>query len=335
MAKIGIPQALLYYYYFPMWKSFFENLGHEVVVSSRTTKGILNQGARQAVDEACLPVKLYYGHVFDLKDKVDYLFIPRLVSVENRAYICPKFLGLPDMIQHSSNDLPPIISTTIDMSKKYRNLYKAVHDVGKTFTNNPFKIYRAYKAGINSLNTFKQLIAQGLFPHEALKEMDKGLIAQKKMSDASKTKLTIALVGHPYNLYDPYISMNLINKLRQMGVKVVSSDNLTELQVDNYANKLPKKLFWTLGKRMIGSAFYFLEQKNIDGIIHVSAFGCGLDSVTGELIERKIKRHGLIPYLSLTIDEHTGEAGVVTRLEAFIDMIRWRTEHENNVSTHG
>lgn len=333
MTKIGIPRALLYYYYYPMWKSFFEALGLEVVVSSQTTKGILDQGVKQAVDEACLPVKLFYGHVLDLKDKVDYLFVPRLVSVEQKAYICPKFLGLPDMIQHTLEDLPPIINVTINMSKKYRNLYKAVYEVGKIFNDNPVKIFNAYKAGTYSLNTFNQLLEQGLLPHEAIAEMEKGLLGQKL--NHQKSELTIAVIGHPYNLYDPYINMNLIKRLREMGARVVTADNLNQNQIEENAQQLPKKLFWTLGKKMIGSAFHYLEQEKVDGIIHVAAFGCGPDSFTGELIERKIKRLGKIPFLCLSIDEHTGEAGVVTRLEAFLDMIRWRSDNESNLSTHG
>jgi len=75
---------------------------------------------------------------------------------------------------------------------------------------------------------------------------------------------------------------------------------------------------------MIGSAFHFMDSDSIDGIIHVASFGCGPDSFTGEIIERQVRRRGNLPFLNLTIDEHTGEAGVITRLEAFIDMIRWR-----------
>lgn len=116
--KVGIPRALLFYYYFPMWNGFFKALGVEVILSRNTTKGILDKGVRQSVDDACLPVKLFFGHVLDLKDRVDYLFIPRMVSVERKEYICPKFLGLPDMIRYNVPDLPPIIDITVNMSRR-------------------------------------------------------------------------------------------------------------------------------------------------------------------------------------------------------------------------
>jgi len=90
--RIGIPQALLYYEFFPLWENFFENLGVEVIDSGSTTKEILDLGVRSAISEVCFPVKVFYGHVMNLKDRVDYLFIPRLVCVEKGAYFCRLFI---------------------------------------------------------------------------------------------------------------------------------------------------------------------------------------------------------------------------------------------------
>lgn len=323
-AKIGIPRALLYYYYYPMWKGFFQALGLEVVISAKTTKAILDKGVKQSVDDACLPVKLFFGHVLDLKDKVDYIFIPRMVSVEKKAYICPKFLGLPDMIRYNIPDLPPVIDVTVNMCRKDKNLYKSFAETGRVFTKNPLAIRRAFRQGIEELERFNRLNRLGYLPHETIENMEQGLIAQN-FRPAQPAELTIALIGHGYNIYDTYISMNVIEKLREMGVRVVTPDNLKEDLVEEKAGELPKRLFWTLGKRMIGSAFHFMRSDSIDGIIHVASFGCGPDSFTGEIIERHLRRRGNLPFLNLTIDEHTGEAGVITRLEAFVDMIRLRS----------
>lgn len=323
-AKVGIPRALLYYYYYPMWKGFFEALGQEVVVSSKTTKAIMDKGVKLSVDDACLPVKLFFGHVLDLRDKADYIFIPRMVSVEKKAYICPKFLGLPDMIRYNIPDLPPIIDVAVNMCRKEKNLYKSFAEVGKVFTNNPLAIRRAYRRGIEEQERFNRLNKLGFLPHESIERMEQG-IAGQNLFTAQPGGLTIALIGHGYNIYDTYISMNVIAKLREMGVRVVTPDNLKETLVEERAGQLPKRLFWTLGKRMIGSAFHFMGSDSIDGIIHVASFGCGPDSFTGEIIERHLRRKGNLPFLNLTVDEHTGEAGVITRLEAFVDMIRWRS----------
>jgi len=85
--KVGIPKALLFYYYYPQWKTFFTKLGVKTVISRDTTRGLLEKGLQSTVDEACLPVKLAVGHVLDLRDRVDYIFLPRMVSTAVREYI--------------------------------------------------------------------------------------------------------------------------------------------------------------------------------------------------------------------------------------------------------
>lgn len=109
---------------------------------------------------------------------------------------------------------------------------------------------------------------------------------------------------------------------------------IEDISTRYYASKLPKRMFWTHGQRIVGAAFSLIERKTIDGIIYISAFGCGLDSVLMDLVERKAKEYR-IPFTLLTIDELTGEAGINTRIEAFLDMLEWRDTNENNFSTYG
>lgn len=318
--KVGIPRALLYYYYYPMWRVFFEELGAEVVLSSPSTKGVLARGLKHAVDEVCLPVKLAFGHVMDLAGKVDYIFMPRLVSVERREYICPKFLGLPDMVRRLDG-LPPLIDVNVDLYRRKKDAYLAAKEVGRLFTtNNRFKVWMAYRRSLGAHNKYFRLLQLGLMPAEALAVLEDRV---KNEPLPYPEDLTVALIGHPYNIYDSYVSMNLIGRLRAMGATVVTAEYLPEKIARSSAARLPKKLFWTLGQRMIGAAFHYLDRPDVSGMVHVAAFGCGPDSMTGELIERRARTLG-VPFLNLTLDEHTGEAGVVTRLEAFLDMVRWK-----------
>ena len=119
---VGIPRGLFFYDYFPMWKTFLEELGVKVIVSDRTTKNILDEGCKSSVDEACLPVKVFHGHVKSLEGKVDYVLIPRYTSISRNEYICPKIGGLPDMIRHTLKGIPQIIDTEINLRKSKRNL---------------------------------------------------------------------------------------------------------------------------------------------------------------------------------------------------------------------
>ena len=73
--------------------------------SPKTNKAILDAGLRSALDETCLPVKLFFGHVLELAGSVDQI-VPLLIGVEPGAYICPKFMGLPDCFGRTQS-LPP------------------------------------------------------------------------------------------------------------------------------------------------------------------------------------------------------------------------------------
>mgnify|MGYP000890029135 CR=1 FL=1 len=325
--KVGIPRALMYYEYFPLWKAFFNELGVDVLLSAPTTKTILNQGVSACVDEACLPVKLFHGHVLDLKDKVDYIFIPRLKSVSKGEYICPKFCGIPEMIKYSIKDIPPIIDVEINLRNNYNNLYKSFLAVGKLFTNSRYQINTAYNQALKAHYQYKSLLKSGRLPGEILEG--------KRSPGLKAPDLTIAVIGHVYNIYDSYISMDLLNKLRKQNIKIITPEQIDNRLIENKAETLPKRMFWTFGKRLLGSVLYLIEHEKIDGIIYIMSFGCGIDAFVAELSEIKVRKSGSIPFFLLTLDEHSGDAGVNTRLEAFIDMIIWRKQNEGNIPSHG
>jgi predicted nucleotide-binding protein (sugar kinase/HSP70/actin superfamily) len=136
------------------------------------------------------------------------------------------------------------------------------------------------------------------------------------------SQLTIGLLGHGYTIYDDYISRQTICKLRELGVRVVTQDLLSEEAIEEGAQQLPKRMFWSLGKQILGGAYHFFDNHNVDGIVHFACFGCGPDSLVAELVEIEAHRRKDLPFMMLTVDEHTGEAGIITRLEAFIDMIQ-------------
>ncbi|WP_069650024.1 acyl-CoA dehydratase activase-related protein [Caloranaerobacter ferrireducens] len=329
--KVGIPQALLYYEYYPLWKEFFTELGAEIVLSSSTNKSILNAGVSSCVDEACLPVKVFHGHVEELKNKVDYLFIPKFISVCKKEYLCPKLLGLPEMVKNSIDNLPTIIDVEINLLKSNSNLRKSVIEIGKYFTSNNKKIDLAFNKAINRFNEYRKLLANGVIPIEAIKVYNKYI---NSITTLKNSKYKILVLGHSYNLYDEFLSMKLIEKLQKENMRVITPDTVSIDKINYYASKLPKRMFWSFGRKIVGASFYLIEENAVDGIIYISSFGCGLDSVLIDLVYRKAKKFK-VPFTLVTLDEHSGEAGVNTRLEAFIDMIIWRDNNENHISTHG
>lgn len=321
--KVGIPRTLLFYRYYPMWKAFFETLGVEVVPSSVTNKQIVDVSVEYAVSEACLPIKLTYGHILDLKDKVDYIFLPRVVGLEYNTYMCPKFLGLPDMIRNSKMDIPPIIETSIDKRNFRDGFLRGFLELGKFFTKSKTKILKAYWKGLSALKEYNRNLETGRFPLE--------IIDNKNFKNDS-FHIKVGVVGHCYEIYDEFISGGMLRILNKLGAKVFSMEMFDWRTILKEADVLPKKLFWTFGRELYGTARYLIRKRLVDGVILVVAFGCGPDSLVRELIERDLIKPLNFPEITITIDEHSSELGLITRLEAFIDMLSRRKENEINLS---
>lgn len=293
---VGIPKGLLYYKYFPFFESFFNELGAEIIVSPDTNKNILNSGVKYCVDEACLPVKIFHGHVSYLRDKSDIIFIPRVMQLKEREFICPKFCGLPEMIKNSIPNLPYIISYPIYAYSKNKFM-KFIFNTGHLITKNNFKIKKAYEAGINAQKNY----------HCGIND--------------NEYTIKVSLAGHPYNIYDKFSNMDIIKKLNSMSIGAITEENVEESLINNETSKLFKRPFWTFARQSYGSSVFLANNQLTQGIIYISSFACGIDSVVIDLIKDQLPD---FPILVLKIDEHTGEAGLNTRLEAFSDMLERR-----------
>jgi predicted nucleotide-binding protein (sugar kinase/HSP70/actin superfamily) len=124
--------------------------------------------------------------------------------------------------------------------------------------------------------------------------------------------------------------MDMIFKLNSSGANVITIDMLENKIIDPKSNMLQKKMFWNFGRKAVGGTLQILDRGDIDGIIYLMSFGCGIDSFVADLVERRIRQNSNIPFIVLSIDEHSGEAGFNTRLEAFIDMIRFTQPQRYN-----
>jgi predicted nucleotide-binding protein (sugar kinase/HSP70/actin superfamily) len=323
MAKIGFPKALYYYLYYPFWQEFFTNLGHDMIVSSSTSKAILDLGVKETVNDACLPIKLFHGHVGDLASKVDVIFIPRMVSVRKFATetFCPKFLGLPDMVHTSMEDLPPVIEEKIDLSKSPLELWRVCQRIGKEFGHSQWQINNAYWHAKKVQHRFFKSMENGL-------TAEKAMTGEKKKYTKDKNNLKLAFLGYPYLVYDNFINVNSLELLEKMDVEIKTVEMVPAKKLLAQRKKLPKDLFWNFSNRVMHSCLYYLDDEKVDGIVHVTAFGCGPDAMVDKMMELESKNRGEVPFLTLSLDEHTGNAGVATRLEAFVDMLKIRREKQ-------
>lgn len=190
------------------------------------------------------------------------------------------------------------------------------------------RIKKASKAGWRTYNNFYVMSKSGMSYKKAM-----NYALQGKVFIESQTKeypISIALVSHGYNIFDERASMKIFDKLEAMDVRVYSSLELSNEQMDDGIATLGQDMYWANEREMTGAAGHYMKDSKIDGIITLTAFGCGPDSLMIERITRKAKRFNK-PLLNLTIDEQTGEAGFITRLEAFVDML-FRKKRANIIS---
>lgn len=309
-----------FYNNYPFYYGFFTDLGIKIVLSDITTKETLSKGSSLVVTETCLPIKIYVGHVLNLLDKgIDKIFVPSIQSIAPKIYNCSKIRGLPDLIRNVVKRDFTIIEATLDKSEKNQGLYEFLAEAVKPFgITDMNRIKKASKAGWRTYNNFYIMSKSGMSYQKAM-----NYALQGKVFIENQTKeypISIALISHGYNILDDRASMKIFDKLEKMDVKVYSSLQLSKEQMDDGILTLGQNIYWANEREMTGAAGHYMKDAKIDGIITLTAFGCGPDSLMIERITRKAK-HFNKPLLNLTVDEQTGEAGFITRLEAFVDML--------------
>lgn len=300
--KIGIPRAFLYYRNYILWKNFFERLNCHIVLSSESTKEILDIGTKYSIDESCLSSKIYLGHIASLIDKCDYVLVPRIENYGKKEKVCVKFNALYDIVK---NLFPEQKILTYNIEKtKLKTEFIGFIKMGLIVNKNILKVIISYI--ISKIKEKKQ-------------EKINHITQERKLNN---DKIKILIVSHPYNIYDKYISNNIIKYLDNNNIQIIYADKLDKKTAKEYSKELSNTLYWTYSKEIIGAVNYYKEI--YDGIIFLTTFPCGVDSLVNELVLRKTTK----PTLNIIIDSQTSEIGLETRLESFIDILKERKEND-------
>jgi len=289
--KIGLPRALLYYRYGDFWRRFLTELGAEVVLSRKTDRVLVQDGVTRVPGEVCLPIKIVAGHLAELAGRVDAVFFPRLVWQEDRLYGCPKMIGIVDIARMMYGSAPRLIAPAIK-----GGLFWPHFRAGLEVNPNPAAVLRAWRRSASLLRRTE---------------------VEPSLPEGERR---VALIGHFYNIGDDYIADALVRAFVDRGYRIVTKEELPR-RVLRSRTGFAGKIRWTY-ERELYNAFMYLKQR-VDGVCVVISMGCGPDSLVAELMREEAERQGL-PFLQLVIDEHTGTAGLVTRIEAFVDLSRRR-----------
>ncbi len=297
---VGIPRSLVFHLHPGLWEAFFRALGARVLLSSPTTPRTLVQAGLVSEAEHCLPLKVFDAHLAELVGKADAILIPRVLSRRRGFISCPKLAALPDAaraeIAHNTRVL------TVELNENREPLAKTLRRFART-------LGAGWTASRQAATT-------------AVAAMVKAL-AERRMATVTPAHSTagippetrhVLLLGHPYNLHDTYFSGPVVRKFTSIGVPVRSLD-------DDLPHGGSAPIRWDTSAAM-HEALDRLTRTECLGVVELSSFNCGCDSMTTAFFRERLRQKG-IPHMTLVLDEHAGQAGVETRIEAFVDSARW------------
>jgi predicted CoA-substrate-specific enzyme activase len=311
--RIGIPSIFYFNEYLPFWTALLSNLGFDLEVSPRTDRQIVDLGLEGVLSEACFPVKAAIGHIRYLKARgVDALFLPSFVNLNPKGdeYLlgasCPHTQSIPYVGRVAVPGIE-ILAPVVDMGYGTKSLAGELIRV--------LKRYQVGKRAIMEAMT-RAGQAQTEF-HEALQRKGKEVLADLKGK-------AVVIVGRPYNALERGMNLRIPEKLATLGVTAIPMDMLP---LDEYriGEDWPD-MYWRSGQKMLRAARYIAGHDKLYPLV-IGNFSCGPDSFIMKYFKEEL---GGKPFLHIEIDEHSADAGAITRCEAFLDSIGHRDDRPAN-----
>ncbi len=309
--RVGIPRVLHMYDYYPFWRTFFESLGFEVVNSDKSSQAIVEQSLELFSAETCYPIKMVYGHVANLLEKkVDWIFFPSLIKVADEhqdhdagSYICPYVQSIGSAMtarfgfdQTNTQFLHPPLQFSYDTKRLRRDLTEAANTL--SVSDRELKV--AVESALKAFEIFrKEMAAEGKRIIDSIPENEKVMV----------------IISRPYNGFDKRLSLDIPDKVRNLGYRVIPMDFLPLEE----GHLIMDDMYWRYGRRILRAAEYIRTKPNLFAV-YLTSFGCGPDSFILHFFRKLMAGK---PYLQLEIDEHSADAGMITRCEAFLDSLRF------------
>jgi predicted CoA-substrate-specific enzyme activase len=303
---VGMIRALYGIQTSVLWAHFFDQLGYRLVLTPETNQSISKAGIETMVAETCYPVKVSHGHAKMLAGKTQYFFLPTLIDMatpesSEMGYYCP-------LVQSSSH------------------MIQAALHLDRTFILNP-TLHLKHDPDILARELFEQIRSRLEVTKKSVKEALRYALERQQhflrdLHHRGRTVLEgrrveepiIVVTGRPYNLYDERLNLRLGQNLSKIGLTALPMDFLDVSSVDLSEFS---SMYWGLGAQILRTALFLSRRPNCFGL-HLTNFSCGADS----FIEHFYKHiMGAKAFLILELDEHSAVAGVMTRLEAFKNVI--------------
>ena len=309
--EIGIPRILYVHEMFPFWRAFFTELGYRVVLSDVTNKELIRKGVENVVSETCFPIKVSHGHVLNVLEKgVKRIFLPSIVNLKASHPEIPNSSACP-----YAQSFPYAILSSIDFKKNDVKLLQPILHFGygkgyleKELVKFGKSLHRGSKRVKKALEKAERF--QALF-YQSLLNRGKEILNQ-----VDPNNKVMVIVGRPYNSCDSGVNLEIPKKLRDLGVLPIPMDFLPLESVA--PSEEIREMYWRYGQRILAAGKIIKEDPRLYAV-YISNFGCGPDSFIGHFFRDLSKGK---PYLQLEIDEHSADAGAITRCEAFLDSLK-------------
>jgi len=344
----GIPRALSFYYLFPFYRTFLKELGIDHLETPSSTAKDLDNMKLCPTDEPCVSVKIAFSHAKALLDHgVQALFVPCVVSLSSKSYCCPKMMGLPSMLKaglglEDREVLSPVIDVKDSPRRWQETWVKAAAAMGVSGRGARARILGALETAQRVQTQAEENMARySLSIGDYCDQGDEGFPPWRMATSASggdsgwegssqkvptqirggeascRTIPPVGLMGHAYILHDIF-GRKVVELLRAYGPVILPEMVPTGVARHYLRQVLEGEKMWAIEGHILGASLYLLRQRKVGRLVLLSAFSCGPASVIENYISWEAERSG-VPFLNLTVDEHTGEAGLVTRIEAFMD----------------
>ena len=305
--SVGIPRALLVYDFAPLLIGFLNALDVRCILSPKTSKEVVEKSLELSYTDSCFPLKLLHGHAAMLED-TDYILYPSAIRLgvvegdENQKYSCPLVQAAPYIIRSVFKLEERLLTPTIDFSQGDNDVIKNLTEVAVKMGFSKKQGKSAAMAGIKSLRRFE--MDQSNLGKEVLKEIHQG------------NKLGVVLFARSYMAQDDGANLGVAEKMAQLGVVPIPLDflPLASINPQDYSDRP----YWFYEGKYIAGAALTVSDPKLFGLA-LTNFSCGPNSFILPLVEDIM---GDKPFGQLEIDEHAAEAGIVTRIEAYVDTIK-------------
>jgi len=316
--RVGIPRALLFFELYPFWQAFFSELGCKVVLSSPTNKRIVHGGAERSVAETCFPTKVNLGHVLDLLEnkEIDYLFLPSVINLRRPeeemtdSFVCPYIQSTPYYLKSAINfgeyDVQ-LLEPQIYLEHGVKHRVQALAGIGDALGKSKRELRLALEVAEQALEEFERSLEQR---------------GGEVLDSLGPDQRAIVIVSRSYNGCDPGANLQIPEKLRKMGMLAIPMDFLPLGEVE-----LPHdwfNMYWRYGQKILSAAEIIAEDERLFAL-YLTNFGCGPDSFIIHFFRERV---GAKPTLIIEVDEHSADAGMITRCEAFLDSLEATRERE-------